>query len=159
MIVVADAGPIHYLLLVGAVDVLRPLYTQVLAPQTVARELQGSGTPAPVQIWIAQPPEWFEIRADPPSESGMDFLDPGERAAIALASALDASRLLIDEWEGRSEAQRRHLRITGTLGILAEAHRRRLLDFEGALARLLQTNFYCSEELIDRIRRRLAAAE
>jgi predicted nucleic acid-binding protein len=45
MIVVADAGPIHYLVLAGAVDVLQPLYTLVVVPQTVAEELREAGAP------------------------------------------------------------------------------------------------------------------
>lgn len=40
MIVVADAGPIQYLLRIGAIDVLAPLYQRVLVTHTVARELQ-----------------------------------------------------------------------------------------------------------------------
>ena len=36
MIVVADTGPIHYLVLIAAVEVLKPLYRRVLVPQTVA---------------------------------------------------------------------------------------------------------------------------
>jgi predicted nucleic acid-binding protein len=46
MIVVADAGPFHYLVLIGAVEVLQPLYGRVLVPQAVARELQETNTPA-----------------------------------------------------------------------------------------------------------------
>jgi predicted nucleic acid-binding protein len=39
MIVVADSGPLNYLVLIGAVHVLGPLYDRVLVPQTVADEL------------------------------------------------------------------------------------------------------------------------
>jgi predicted nucleic acid-binding protein len=159
MIVVADAGPLHYLVLIKVVDVLQPLYRRVLVPQTVAGELQDTSTPAAVRAWIEQPPEWFEIRPDPPSEESLRFLDPGERAAIALALSVDAERLLIDEQAGRAEAERRHLLVTGTLGVLAEAHRAGLLDFEQALARLGRTNFYVSAELVDRVRRRLSTGE
>ena len=159
MIVVADTGPIHYLVLIGAADVLKPLYSRVLVPRTVAGELQEARTPAAVRAWMAQPPEWCEIRPDPPSEPALQFLDPGERAAITLALSLDAGRLLIDEQAGRAEAERRHLLVTGTLGVLAEAHRAGLLDFEAALARLRHTNFYLSAELVNTIRRRLSTGE
>jgi predicted nucleic acid-binding protein len=40
MIVVADAGPLHYLILIGAVDVLGPLYNRVVLPEAVAQELR-----------------------------------------------------------------------------------------------------------------------
>jgi predicted nucleic acid-binding protein len=155
MIVVADAGPIHYLVLIGAVDVLQPLYNLVLVPQTVVEELQEAGAPAAVQTWIAQPPAWLEIRPDPPSDRTMEFLDPGERAAISLAISLSVDRLLIDDWDGRAEAERRHLLVTGTLGVLADAHLAGLIDFEAVLAQLRHTNFYLSAELVDRVRRRL----
>ena len=155
MIVVADAGPIHYLVLIEAVDVLQPLYNRVLVPQTVVEELQEAGAPASVQTWIAQPPVWLEIRPDPPSDRTMEFLDPGERAAISLAISLSAERLLIDDWDGRAEAERRHLLVTGTLGVLADAHVAGLIDFEAVLAQLRHTNFYLSAELVDRVRRRL----
>jgi predicted nucleic acid-binding protein len=115
MIVVADTGPVHYLVLIDAVDALKPLYSRVLVPQTVATELQGTGTPDAVRIWIAKPPEWCEIRPDPPPDPALQFLDPGERAAITLALSLDAGRLLIDEREGRAEAERRHLLVTSVV--------------------------------------------
>jgi predicted nucleic acid-binding protein len=54
---------------------------------------------------------------------------------------------------GRAEGERRHLRVTGTLGILAEAHQQHVVDFESSLVRLRQTNFYMSEKLVDRVRR------
>ncbi len=40
MIVVADTTPLHYLVLIGAVDVLEPLFTRVLVPRAVVEELE-----------------------------------------------------------------------------------------------------------------------
>jgi hypothetical protein len=37
-------------------------------------------------------------------------LDEGEQQAIALAEELVADLLLVDEWDARLEAERRHLR-------------------------------------------------
>lgn len=48
MMVVADTGPIIYLVLIEAVDVLKPLYGHVLVPQTVVGELQGVRALGPV---------------------------------------------------------------------------------------------------------------
>ena len=36
MIVVADASPLHYLVLIQAADILPALYTRVLAPQVAS---------------------------------------------------------------------------------------------------------------------------
>jgi predicted nucleic acid-binding protein len=68
------------------------------------------------------PPVWFQSRLDSVSDPRLnERLDPGERAAIALALSISSDRLLIDDLAGRVEAERRHLKITGTLGVLAEA--------------------------------------
>src|SRR5947209_8162696 len=123
MMVVADAGPLHYLILIEAVDVLEPLYLRVLLPRAVSSELLAANAPRPVRDWMAQRPTWCEIRPDLPPDPTLGFLDAGEQAAIALALSLQADRLLIDERAGRAEAERRHLPVTGTVGVLAEAHR------------------------------------
>src|SRR5450755_3974020 len=74
MIVVADTGPLNYLVLIEAADVLQPLYTHVVVPETVAGELRSAGAPAAVQAWIAQPPDWLEVRPDPPPDPALRFL-------------------------------------------------------------------------------------
>ena len=58
MMVVADAGPLRYLIVIEAADVLRRLYDRVLLPETVAAELQAAPTPAAVRAWLLQPPAW-----------------------------------------------------------------------------------------------------
>lgn len=125
MIVVADTSPLHYLALIRAINVLQPLYDRVLIPQTVAAELHQPKTPAAVRAWIAQPPAWCEICPDPPLDRGLRSLDAGERAAIALAIVVNADALLIDELQGRGAALKRHLHVTGTLGVLRGCSSRR----------------------------------
>lgn len=88
MIVVADTSPIHYLVLVGHIDVLHKLYGQVLIPGAVSRELQAVSTPAAVKAWITTAHEWIEVRTVAgPDEPALTDLDPGEREAITLAEA------------------------------------------------------------------------
>jgi len=85
MIVVADSGPIHYLVLIGDVDVLLPLFDRVLIPQAVQSELTHRRTPAVVAKWIANLPAWAEIRSIPhSSDERMAKLGPGEHEAILL---------------------------------------------------------------------------
>jgi predicted nucleic acid-binding protein len=47
MIVVADASPLNYLVLIEQIGLLPTLYGSVLIPEAVHRELQRPGTPAP----------------------------------------------------------------------------------------------------------------
>lgn len=155
MIVVADTTPLNYLVLIGEADVLQRLYARVIVPHTVLRELRHPKTPAAVQIWIAQPPEWLEERPDPPLDSTLSLLDPGERAALTLAEILQADEILMDDTAGRRIAKRRHLKVTGTLGVLSEAQLAGLLDFDRALAQLRMTNFRLSDDVERTVRRRL----
>ena len=62
MIVVSDTSPICYLLLIGEIELLPQLYGQVLIPQTVQQELADERSPAVVQAWISQPPEWLVMQ-------------------------------------------------------------------------------------------------
>ena len=49
MIVVADASPINYLVLIDAVGVLPELYENIVVPNAVFEELQAEETPEKVR--------------------------------------------------------------------------------------------------------------
>ena len=81
-------------------------------------------------------------------DPALDYLDDGEREAIALAEELKADQLLLDEIDARKEAARRKIPFIGTLGILRRAAQLDLMDLPSTLARLQQTTFYVDPELI-----------
>jgi predicted nucleic acid-binding protein len=58
-IVVADTGPVNYLVLIGAIDLLPKLFGEVHAPQTVFDELTDRETPPLVRAWVTQAPDWL----------------------------------------------------------------------------------------------------
>jgi predicted nucleic acid-binding protein len=153
MIVVADSGPLHYLILLEHIELLRHFYGQVLVPEPVASELSAAGAPAVVREWITKPPTWVDVRPVPPDAVSMisDDLDLGERAAIALAETMHADLLLIDEAAGRAEAKRRHLRVTGTLGVLKSGADQGLVNVPDLLQRLKTTSFYLDETLLNAV--------
>ena len=147
-VVVADSSPLNYLTLIGSVDVLRRLYGTVIVPQQVIAELTDPAAPHVVRGWALNLPDWIDVRAALVHDAGMLHLDPGERAAITLAQSEPGALLLIDEAAGRIEASRRGILNTGTLGVLRAAALRELLDLPPALARLAETNFRVSMELV-----------
>jgi len=152
MIVVADASPLHYLVLIGEIEILPALFGLVLAPPAVMSELAHERTPAAVREWVAKPPAWLRIQ--PPTRivpALPAMLGAGEREAIAVAEEVRADLLLIDDGSGRREARRRNLSIRGTLGTLGLAARHGLTDLPRAVARLRTTNFRVSEDLIESI--------
>ena len=91
MLVIADASPLHYLVLIAAPDILPLLFGRVVVPRVVAQELQHPQTPTLVRLWMAAPPAWLDIHEmDTTPDASLAHLDPGEQAAITLAQALHA---------------------------------------------------------------------
>jgi predicted nucleic acid-binding protein len=149
VIVVADTSPINYLVLIEHIDVLTHFYGKIVIPPSVWEELQDANTPADVRAWVRDAPPWLEMRSLMGSpDPSLDFLDRGEREAIALAEELHADRLIADETLARAEAVRRKISVVGTLGILRNAARAGLLNLPDALAKLQTTSFFVAPELI-----------
>lgn len=148
---VADTGPLNYLVLIGEIGIIAILVDEVLIPSEVRDELDHLRTPAPVQAWITAPPPWLRVQPSLPADTdlGLAQLDPGERAAIALATTVGADAVLVDDRAGVAAARARGLEAIGTLGLLQRAARRGLLDLPSALARLVTTNFRVRQELLD----------
>ncbi len=154
MIVVADTSPINYLIWINEIHLLPTLYGMVIVPQSVREELNGGPAPEMVRAWIAMPPAWLSVRTPtlaPDAELIAAELDAGERDAILLAEELQATDLIVDDWQGRMEAERRQIHYVGTVGVLQLAATKRLVNFKDALDRLRKTNFRISQELLDRI--------
>jgi predicted nucleic acid-binding protein len=159
MLVVSDTSPINYLVLMQQERLLPILYERVVIPPAVHEELQRSQTPEEVGQWIALPPVWLSVQRPQQLLSVRQFprLDDGELEAISLAQELGASFLLMDNFEGREEAERRALTVTGTLGVLETAAIRGLIDLPSVLAQLQATTFYASQRLYDEVLARGAA--
>jgi predicted nucleic acid-binding protein len=117
-------------------------------PQQVIAELMDRAAPHEVKAWAQNLPDWIDVRVTVVNDTGLLHLDPGERTAITLAQYKPDTLLLIDEVAGRIEVSRRGIRTTGTLGVLRAAALREFLDLPTALARLLETNFRVSMELV-----------
>ncbi len=148
MIVVADTTPLRYLAVIGCEHLLPALYGRVLIPRAVEDELNHDHAPELVRVWLASRPSWLEIRQPSIPLPDID-LDAGEREAIALAEEVAADLLLVDEWDARLEAERRHLRVVGTLRVLADGANRGLTSLEESLYRLRSTNFRVNPQLIE----------
>jgi predicted nucleic acid-binding protein len=86
-----------------------------------------------------------------PTDLRIEFereLDRGEAAAIAYA--IDADRVLIDEREDRATATRHDVPVTGVVGIPFCASDRGEVDLETELDALCEAGFWISDALYDR---------
>jgi len=150
---IADTGPLHYLILLGHVQTLESLFSGVAVPEPVRDELAHSSAPVAVRSWIASPPAWLSahpMRPDMLAQTDA-ALDPGERAALALAMEQQPDLLLMDDRAGVVAAHTRGFVVTGTLGLLVRAARRGLLNLPAALDALGRTNFRWTPSLRARV--------
>jgi predicted nucleic acid-binding protein len=149
MIAISDTTPLNYLVLIGHAGILPVLFEKVAIPVAVASELQRARTPEIVRAWMSSPPAWLETRSITTSKAeALDYLGGGEREAILLAEEMGADWLIVDDYEGRLEANRRSLPVIGTLRVLDEAARRQLIDLPEVLTKLKETTFYLSPDLM-----------
>jgi len=149
VIVISDTTPLNYLIQIEHTFVIRELYGRLIVPQAVKEELlKDAAAPVAVKTWISNPPDWLEVQPVSRNDPALNRLGAGEREAILLAQELLADALIIDERAGRFEANRRSLRVIGTLGVLDNAAERGLIDLPRIIERLTQTTFRASPELV-----------
>jgi predicted nucleic acid-binding protein len=156
ILVVADTGPLCYLILIEAIGLLPRLYDRIVIPSAVLRELTHPKAPTAVKTWADTLPSWAEVRTADYAELD-DILDPGEAEAIILAGQLNADSLLLDEMEARQEALRRGLPVAGTIGVLEKAAERNLINLSDAFSRLARTSFYITPEVLQQALQRDAS--
>jgi hypothetical protein len=155
VIVISDSSPLVTLAAIGHLDLLRVLFTTVLVPDAVYREVvaHGEGRAGATEVrdasWIR--PESVE---NAPLVRALTLsLDVGEAEAIALALECDADLVLLDERRGRQQAERMGLTIAGTLGVLVEAKRQNLMvEIRPTLDALrAEADFWITDALYQRV--------
>jgi len=146
-LVVSDASPIHYLVLINAVSILPKLFSKVIIPEhVITTELQSQRTPPLVRTWVSNLPPWVEVRK--PAQPEALQLHIGEEHAIALALEFNTP-ILLDEKEAREVAKGKGLLVIGTVGLIERAAARNLIDLRESLTALQKTNMRISRSLIE----------
>jgi uncharacterized protein len=101
---------------------------------------------------LANKPEWLRVEAPRDALPQLrNVIDDGEREAIALAVEMKADALLMNDRDGRREAEALSLPVLGTLRVLSDAARHGFADLPAALERLGATNFRMDSRLIEQL--------
>src|SRR4051812_39137029 len=117
MIVVSDTGPLHYLALIGCIEILPTMYGHILVPRVVcSKELSDPAAPALLRTLLQAPPEWLLIHNDPVTiHASVTKLGIGEAHALSLAIELHAELFLCDDLSARKKAAQLAIPTTGSL--------------------------------------------
>jgi predicted nucleic acid-binding protein len=125
MPVVSNTSPILNLAIIGQLNWLRQQFGTIQIPPTVLNELKvDEDRPGSSSVRAALTDGWLQV--NPLGDVTIakllrQTLDGGEAEAIALALALQAEWILLDERDGRRAAKSLGLQVTGILGVLLRA--------------------------------------
>jgi len=138
-VAVFDATPLIDFHQIGQLGLVRGLFLQTWVPSNVA----DGGAPS-----LGELPLWIEKRDVLTMPAFSRTLDPGERAAIALAMQVSADFVVLDDLAGRLMAAELGLTVTGSLGLLVRAKRNGLVrEVRPFMAEMIANGLYTSEQL------------
>lgn len=156
MTIVCDTSPLLLFARADRLGLLPALYQTVVVPGAVLQEVNVQADEPARQIQVHVQQDVFqrkEARGKSLDAVG-ENMGRGERAAIALARELDAELVVLDDEQGRTEARRHGLSITGSIGILIEAKERDVIaSMRRELDRLVEEGLWIDEQLYDRVLR------
>ena len=118
-LVIVDTSCLIALTRINHINILREVYNKLTVTPEVKAEFKF------------ELPEWFDVR---PVDNNADLtvinsiVDLGEASAIKLCMENKNSLLIIDDSKGRKLAKRLGLQITGTLGLLAKAKQKGIIE-------------------------------
>jgi predicted nucleic acid-binding protein len=143
MIVVSDTSPLTALLTIGAADLLKQLFREVVVPAAVRDELQRSHPNLPAWLRVETVKNLAQV------QKYAQIVDAGEAEAIELARELHADRLLMDERKGRRLATQEGVPVIGLLGVILLARRNQIIPSARTLLQQLQQQdgMYLAEDV------------
>jgi predicted nucleic acid-binding protein len=148
ILIVADTGPINYLIQIGSIEMLATLAQRTVLPESARAELLQSAAPDAVRAWAIAPPAWIEIRSAKQLIEAPD-ISMADREAITLARELNASVLLMDDQQARRCAASLGVATMGTVALLEVAAARDLARLPAALERLRGTSCFLTGDIIE----------
>jgi predicted nucleic acid-binding protein len=150
-VVVSDTTPLHYLILVRQETILERLYENIIIPPGVLAELSHESAPVQILNWARNLPSWVTVIAPKSIPARFAVLDFGERQALALAKEIGADLILLDDKVARKVASHESMKVKGTLGVIAEAAKAHLLNFNETIEELQKTSMHLDQEVINEI--------
>jgi len=156
--IVSNATPLIYLAKADKLYLLEATINEVFIPNAVFKEVVEAGKRLGekdayrVEKAISQ--GWLVVQAVKNMFSLEVSLHPGEIEVISLAREKGIKTVLMDDAKGRSVAELGGLKLVGTLWIILQAVKNRIIDFNeflSALEDIIHSGFYLKDEVYIKI--------
>ncbi|GAA3959801.1 DUF3368 domain-containing protein [Mucilaginibacter dorajii] len=144
-VIITDTSCFSLLYKLNALELLHQLFRTVITTPEIAAEFN------------AELPDWVIIQTVVNRSLQQEFLqyiDPGEASAIALASEIPFDFLILDDSDARRFAEKLGMPVKGTIGLLLIAKNRELIPLLKPYFDLIQqTNFRIAQTILDKVLR------
>ena len=155
MIIVSDTSPVSNLILIGRLDILQRMFSEVVVPPAVDKEIRALEQLGK-DIREYRNAKWIKILT--PSDLQKvnrlrNRLDKGEAQAIALALEINCDLLLMDERIGTRLAREEGLKTVGLVGVLIKAKQQQIVSDVGPILAELKNNagFWLGRDIENKI--------
>jgi hypothetical protein len=159
--VVSNTSPIINLCKAGLLGLIEEMYSRVVVPTAVFKELTTGNVSRPDAISIQELVAHKALIVHPVKDRSLvrlieQQLDRGEAEAIALAIELRAELILLDEMDARRIAEIFKLKKTGFIGILIAAEKAKMIPSAiHVLDQARLKGFWINDDFYQEIRRKL----
>jgi len=149
LLIVSNSSVIIALARICRLDLLERLFGRILVPEAVWREITVEGKPGSEKVRRARFIHVERVRSERLASLLKEFVDDGEAEAIALALDISADILLVDDRDARDLAKKLGLQVMGTLGVLALAKYRGLIqEVKPIIDELVGSGFWISSRIL-----------
>lgn len=154
---ISDSTPLIAFARIGELELVREVFGEILLPAAVYAEVAEARDDAAGASEVAEAPWVRTASADPKVVAPLLVLvDRGEAEAIAIAQEHQGSLLLTDDGKARRVAKQLGLTVQGSLGVLARAKRKGLIDsVKPWTSRLQDSGYRISKSAVEEFLRRL----
>jgi predicted nucleic acid-binding protein len=156
--IVSNATPLIYLAKANKLNLLEKLLNEVFIPEAVFQEVVIEGKRLAendaYRVEKAINEGWLKVKGVQNLLSFDFSLHSGETEVISLAKQEKINTVLIDDAKARSVAELADLKPVGILGIILQAVKRRMLDFDeflSTLEEIIHCGFYLRDEVYIKI--------
>ncbi|MGR0481130.1 MAG: DUF3368 domain-containing protein [Candidatus Electronema sp. V4] len=148
MIIVSDSSPLISLAILRKLHLLEHFFSDIWIPKAVYDEIAPKGKPYSEELKRFSRNRVKEVQNALAVRLLLDELDIGEAEALVLALENNIADILIDEYRGRKIATSRGLSVIGTVGVLLQAKKKKLIaEVKPELDELMRNHRRVSEEL------------